>query len=103
LHPAAPAELIDAQVIGDAIEPSVKARRALKAAEVSMDLDKGLLADVQGVLAVVEHAEREGVDAPLIALNELTKGLLVAALAALDQALVFDLIIALPPFFGCWV
>ena len=72
-------------VDGDAVQPSVEAGISLEMVEVLVDLDEGFLSDVQGFLFVAEHAERDRIDPPLVALDQQLEGALVSAADAFDE------------------
>ncbi len=79
---------IDAEVDGDAVEPGRKGRVALEVDELAVGLDEGVLYDVHGFVAVAQHAEGDGEEAPLVRDHELLKSVGVAGLGLVDEILV---------------
>ena len=79
------AQMVDAEVRHDSIQPGVEARVALELADVSMDLDEALLHDVERVLLIAEESESDRVDFALIALHQDFEGPFVTALYGGDE------------------
>src|SRR5262249_16374007 len=67
------AQLVDAGVHGDAIDPREEGSIAIEPSEPPVNAQKGFLARIPRVLGVAEDAERDTVDAPLVARNERAK------------------------------
>ena len=82
------AELVDAGVLGDLVDPRLERDRPLGLAHAAQRRDEDLLRDVLGAAVVLDHAEHVGVDAPLVALVERLEGAVVAAPDGRDEALV---------------
>src|SRR5262249_31861684 len=82
------AQMIDGDVHDDPVEPGVDAGRPLEAVEGAVRAKEGVLHDVEGGVAIVDHAEGERVGATAVALEYLTEGVLIALPAALHELFV---------------
>src|SRR5262249_27244571 len=65
------ASMIDTEVHGDAVRPGVEAGVTLEAVQALVCLGEGLLRDVERIISVSKHAERERGDLALVALDQL--------------------------------
>ena len=79
LLPAPLAQMVDAQVDDDAIEPREELSVALERCKVLVDLEEGFLADIARVVGVMNHPERDGEGTALVSGNQLGKGRRVPA------------------------
>src|SRR2546427_73806 len=77
--------MIQTEVVGDAVDPRVEGRVALEAVEALVRPGEGLLHDIQSILAVAEHPERERSDTRLVTLDQLAEGIPVARPDSLDE------------------
>src|SRR5262249_40642557 len=80
-----PALVVHTEVDGDPVHPGVESRVALEAVEVLVGRREGFLHDVQSILPIAEHAERQRGDLALVALHQLTEGLRIARPRSLDE------------------
>ena len=67
LGPPGAAELVDAGVLGDLVDPRLERDRPLGLAHAAQRGDEDLLRDVLGTAVVLDHAHDVGVDPPLVA------------------------------------
>ena len=85
LRAARAAELVDAGVARDLVDPRLEGDRALGGAHAAQRGDEDLLDEVLGTAVVLDHAEDVGGDAALVAAVELLEGAVVAAADRRDQ------------------
>jgi hypothetical protein len=79
------AEVHEHEVYREAMEPGGEGGLAAEAADLAEEMEEGLLGHVLGFGDVAEHAEAEGVDAPLVEGVELGERLRISGLGALDR------------------
>ena len=72
-------------VQGDPEQPGAERPVAVEIWEATDRPHEGLLHDVLGVVAIPEHPDAEAEDHPLVALDQLTRCLGIAATKGLDQ------------------
>src|ERR1700752_4365259 len=84
-----------------AVQPGRESRFAAEGANLAVELQEGFLRQILGFGRIRSHAQTERVDAPLVLLVEILKGLGIALLASLD-GFGFVKLVALPPSF-LWV
>ncbi len=84
------AELVDAGVLGDLVDPRLERDRALGLAHAAQRGDEDLLRDVLRALVVLDHPVHVRVDAAVVALVERLEGAVVAAAHLSDQLVVAD-------------
>src|SRR5262249_53990745 len=77
--------MIDTQVHGDPVRPGVEAGVPLEAVQALVCLGEGLLRDVECIIPVSKHTERERGDLALVALDQLPEGVPVALPGPLDE------------------
>ena len=70
-HASRPAELVDAGVLGDLVEPRLERDRPLGVAQAAQRGDEHLLGDVLGAGVVADHPEHVGADPAAVARVEL--------------------------------
>ena len=72
----------------DPVEPGAEAASPLERREPGQHFDEDLLGCVLGILAMVEHADCNVVDPPLMALDEMFECLAVARAGAHHESLI---------------
>src|SRR5262249_1571446 len=80
-----PALMVDAEIHGDPGGPGVEAGVTLEPVEALVCLGEGLLGDIECVISVSQHSERERGDLALVALDQLSEGLPIALPGPLDE------------------
>lgn len=70
---------VETQVHHEAIEPGIEARAALEAIEIHVCLEEGVLHGIARALFVAQHAQRKPVRAALVAFDQDTECLGIAA------------------------
>src|SRR5690554_146250 len=80
--------MVDAGVLGDAVDPGVERGVALEPVQISVDPDEGLLDEVHRVFPVAHDAVADVEHATLIALDELLKGATVTITCQGDEFLI---------------
>ena len=85
LLPAALAQMVDRQVDDDAIEPGEELCVAFERRKALVNLEERFLADVAGVVGVMNHPERDGVGAALVPDDQLAKGGRISAARIFDE------------------
>ena len=88
LRALGPAELVDARVLGDLVDPRLERDRALRRAHAAQRGHEDLLRDVLGALMVLDHAVDVRVDAAVVALVERLEGTVVPTPDARDERVV---------------
>ena len=96
LPPVFPAQMVDAQVGGEAVEPGGKAALPLKGVQALPGLEEGLLGLVGRLLPIPNQPQGQGIDLILIVQHQPLKGVLIPGLGPGDQLLVGHA--AHPPF-----
>ena len=85
----APAELVEAEVGDDPVQPGVEGALKPEVAEVAVRFEERLLVDVLRILLVAEHVQRESENGLIVAADERVEGRAVAALRFADELIVF--------------
>ena len=85
----AAAQMVQAKVGDDPVEPGVEGALEPEVAEVAVGLEEGLLVNVLGVLLVAQHVQREAEDGLVVAADQRVEGGAVAALSFADEFVVF--------------
>ena len=88
LGPARAAELVDAGVLGDLVDPRLERDRAFGLAHAAQRGDEHLLRDVLGAAVVLDHADDVGMNPPLVARVQGLEGAIVPAPHRGDQPVV---------------
>src|SRR5437879_7610414 len=81
----ATAQVIEANVRNDPIDPCVESAFEAEPVQVAIDLQKRFLIDVSSILGAAQHIEREPQDLPVVALHEQFESRTVAGLRALNK------------------
>ncbi len=84
------AELVERCVRGDPVGPGAERRSAVETRQVANDLDQRLLAGVVGVAGAPGDATTHGMDAVVVATQELIERETVTALCGGDQGSVIE-------------
>jgi hypothetical protein len=79
------AELVDAGVLGDLVDPRLERDRAVGLAHAAQRGDEDILRDVLGAAVVLDHAEHVGGDPALVARVELLERAIVTAADGGDE------------------
>ena len=82
---ATSAQMVEADVGDNAVDPGVKGAIKTEARQVAINLDEGFLVDILGVFGAAQNIEREAQDLAVVALDENFEGGAVACLGALDE------------------
>ena len=82
----------------DHAQPTWKSRRFRQLMEILICFDEGFLTHILGICEIHGIAQRYRVHGVLIALDELSKGLHVAAQSLLDQLNISKLVQAIAPY-----
>src|SRR5262249_34487512 len=77
--------MIDTEVHGYSVRPGVEAGVTLEPVQALVCLGEGLLRDVECIISVSKHAERERGDLALVPLDQLPEGVPVALPGPLDE------------------
>ena len=86
---AAAAQMIEADVGHNAVNPGVEGAIKAEARQVAINFQECFLVDVLGVFGAAQNVEREAQNLAVIALDENFEGGAVAGLRALDEDAVF--------------
>src|SRR5580704_8044912 len=81
----AAAQVIEADVCDDAINPSIESAFEAEAVEIAVNLEKGFLVDIPRIFRAAQHIEREPQNLAIVALHEHLESGAVTRLRALDQ------------------
>src|ERR1700720_1568558 len=82
---ATAAQVIEANVGNDSIDPGEEGAFEAEAVQIAVDLQEGLLIDVPRVFGAAQPVGREPQDLPVVALHEQVESGAVAGLGALDK------------------
>ena len=92
LRPCLPAtEMVQADVRDNAIEPGVKAAFETEAVQVAVDLQKGFLVDVTGVLGALHQVQGQAQDVAVITPDQLLEREAATGLSFLDKGALFKM------------
>ena len=80
-----PAEVIEANVGYDAVEPGVEAAFKAEAVEIPIDFEKGFLIDVPRILRPAHHVQRQAQDVAIVEADKFLESGAVARLGFGDQ------------------
>lgn len=82
------AMIVDADVLGDTVEPGIEGRITSEVVDTQICLEVGLLAEVFDVLWVGDMPLDEQIDVEMVSVNEVVKSVGVALLCAMDEVFV---------------
>src|SRR5216684_4216288 len=86
----AAAQVIQADVGDDAVEPGIEAALEAETVEIAVDLEEGLLVDVPGVLGALHQVQRQAQDVPVEAAHQFLESRTAARLRFRDQGPLVD-------------